>query len=241
MFMQGHDDEYPPLDRKLLAILAADIVGYSKAMEADEAGTIARLRTIRAELIDPAIARHHGRIVKLMGDGALVAFDSVVDAVACAAEIQKAMAARNAGLPEPERMVFRIGVNLGDVALLEGDVYGDGVNVAARLEQLRRAGRRDGVGHGLRPSPGQARLPPRFRRRAACQEYRAASARLSRAARRQAGRAGHSSDDPALGDAGGGRIRRARFFAAAWQFWPVEMASAKPSIAVLPFDNLRRR
>ena len=130
----------PALDRKLLAILAADMVGYSKAMEADEAGTIARLKAIRAELIDPAISQRHGRVVKLMGDGALVAFDSVVDAVACAAEIQSAAAARNAGLPEPERIVFRIGVNLGDVALVDGDVYGDGVNVAARLQQLAEPG-----------------------------------------------------------------------------------------------------
>ena len=83
--------EDPPLERKLLAILAADIVGYSSAMEADEAGTIARLRTLRADLIDPAIAGHHGRTVKLMGDGTLVVFDSVVDAVACAAEIQKSL------------------------------------------------------------------------------------------------------------------------------------------------------
>ena len=98
-----------PFERKLLAILAADVVGYSKAMEANEAGTIARLRAIRAELTDPAIARHPGRIVKLMGDGALVVFDSVVDAVVCAAEIQNAVAARNAALPEPERLAFRIG------------------------------------------------------------------------------------------------------------------------------------
>ena len=130
----------PPLDRKLLAILAADVVGFSKAMEADEAGTIARLKASRTELVDPLIAQHHGRIVKLMGDGALVAFDSVVDAVVCAAEIQKAAAARNAGLPEPERLVFRMGINLGDVALVDGDVYGDGVNVAARLEQLADPG-----------------------------------------------------------------------------------------------------
>ncbi|RWO26931.1 MAG: tetratricopeptide repeat protein [Mesorhizobium sp.] len=130
----------PPLNRKLLAILAADMVGYSKAMEADEAGTIARLKAMRAELIDPTISQRHGRVVKLMGDGALVAFDSVVDAVACAAEIQSAAAARNEGLPEPERIVFRIGVNLGDVALVDGDVYGDGVNVAARLQQLAEPG-----------------------------------------------------------------------------------------------------
>lgn len=131
---------FPPLDRKLLAILAADMAGYSKAMEADEAGTIARLRAVRTEVIDPAIARHHGRIIKLMGDGALVAFDSVVDAVACAVEIQTASGTRNAGLPEAERAVFRIGVNLGDVALVDDDVYGDGVNVAARLEQLAEPG-----------------------------------------------------------------------------------------------------
>ncbi|RWK52760.1 adenylate/guanylate cyclase domain-containing protein [Mesorhizobium sp.] len=130
----------PPLDRKLLAILAADMAGYSKAMEADEAGTIARLRAVRTEVIDPAIARHHGRIIKLMGDGALVAFDSVVDAVACAVEIQTVSGTRNAGLPEAERAVFRIGVNLGDVALVDDDVYGDGVNVAARLEQLAEPG-----------------------------------------------------------------------------------------------------
>ena len=130
----------PALDRKLLAILAADMVGYSKAMEADEAGTIKRLKAIRADLINPAISQRHGSVVKLMGDGALVAFDSVVDAVACAAEIQNTVAARNAGLPGPERIVFRIGINLGDVALVDGDVYGDGVNVAARLEQLAEPG-----------------------------------------------------------------------------------------------------
>ena len=129
-----------PLDRKLLAILAADMVGYSKAMEADEAGTIARLKSVRAELIDPAISQHHGRLVKLMGDGALVVFESVVDAVLCAAQVQNAAAARNAGMPEHQHIVFRIGINLGDVALVDGDVYGDGVNVAARLEQLADAG-----------------------------------------------------------------------------------------------------
>ena len=128
------------MDRKLLAVLAADVVGYSKAMEADEAGTIARLKTVRADITDPLIARHHGRIVKLMGDGAIVVFDSVVDAVACAAEIQRATAARNAGLTEAEGIMFRIGVNLGDLALIDDDVYGDGVNIAARLEQLAEPG-----------------------------------------------------------------------------------------------------
>ena len=124
------------LDRRMLAVLAADVVGYSRLMEADEPGTIARLKTVRAEIADPLIARHHGRLVKLMGDGALVVFESVVDAVTCAVELQRAVAARNTGRPEAERIVFRIGVNLGDVVLVDGDVYGDGVNVAARLEQM---------------------------------------------------------------------------------------------------------
>src|SRR5215218_3063197 len=124
------------LDRRMLAVLAADVVGYSRLMEADEPGTIARLRAVRAEVADPLIAEHRGRLVKLMGDGALVVFESVVDAVACAVAIQRAMAGRNAALPEGERVVFRIGVNLGDVALVDGDVYGDGVNIAARLEQM---------------------------------------------------------------------------------------------------------
>lgn len=128
------------LDRKLLAILAADMVGYSKAMEADEAGTIKRLKAIRADLINPAVSRRRGTIVKLMGDGTLVAFDSVVDAVGCAAEFQNIVAARNADVPEHERIVFRVGINLGDVVLVDGDVYGDGVNVAARLEQLAEPG-----------------------------------------------------------------------------------------------------
>ena len=124
------------LDRRLLAVMATDVVAYSHLMEVDEPGTIARLRAARAEVTDPLIQRHHGRLVKLMGDGALVAFESVVDAVSCAVEIQVAMAARNASLAEAERIIFRIGVNLGDVVLVDDDLYGDGVNVAARLQQL---------------------------------------------------------------------------------------------------------
>ena len=127
-------------ERRLLAILAADVVGYSRLMEADEAGTLARLKGLRSELIDPAIARHHGRIVKSMGDGMLVAFDSAVDAVRCAAEIQHMAQDRNQALPEDEKIVLRIGVNVGDVALLDGDVYGDGVNIASRIEQLCEPG-----------------------------------------------------------------------------------------------------
>lgn len=128
------------LDRRLLAIMAADVVGYSRLMEIDEPGTIARLRAVRSEIADPLIAEHRGRIVKLMGDGALLVFESVVDAVCCAIAVQKGIATRNAELPEAERIVFRIGVNLGDVVLVDGDVYGDSVNVAARLEQACEPG-----------------------------------------------------------------------------------------------------
>jgi TolB-like protein/class 3 adenylate cyclase/tetratricopeptide (TPR) repeat protein len=130
----------PVPERRLLAILAADVVEYSRMMEADEAGTIARLKAMRADHFDPLIAVHHGRLVKLMGDGALVAFDSVVDAVGCAADIQQALAAHSANLPEADRIVLRIGVNLGDVVVVDDDVYGDGVNIAARLEQLCEPG-----------------------------------------------------------------------------------------------------
>lgn len=124
------------LDRRLLAVMMADVVAYSRQMEADEAGTIARLAQARAEVIDPLIGRHHGRTVKLMGDGAVVLFESVVDAVQCAVAVQEALAERNGSLPDGERIILRIGVNLGDVALIDGDVYGDGVNVAARLQQM---------------------------------------------------------------------------------------------------------
>jgi len=126
--------------RRLAAILAADVVGYSRLMEQDEAGTLAALKAHRSQFIDPLIANHGGRIVKLMGDGALVEFPSVVDAVACAVAVQQGMAARNAETPEDNRIVFRIGVNLGDVVIDGDDIYGDGVNVAARLETMAEPG-----------------------------------------------------------------------------------------------------
>jgi class 3 adenylate cyclase/Flp pilus assembly protein TadD len=128
-------------ERRLAAILAADIVNYSGLMEADEVGTLATIRILRSKLIEPQIANHRGRIVKLMGDGALCEFASVVDAVACAVAIQKAMAEPQQNVPESEGVRFRIGVNLGDIVVEDdGDLYGDGVNVAARLEQLAEPG-----------------------------------------------------------------------------------------------------
>jgi TolB-like protein/Tfp pilus assembly protein PilF len=126
--------------RRLAAILAADVVGYSRLMGADEAGTHARLKTLRQDLIDPKIAEHRGRVVKRTGDGVLVEFASAVDAVRCAVEIQQVMAARSHGTAEGRRIQFRVGINLGDVIVEEGDIFGDGVNVAARLEALAQPG-----------------------------------------------------------------------------------------------------
>src|SRR5215471_14479486 len=127
--------------RKLAAILVADVVGYSRLAGADEDRTLARLRALRGDLIDPAIAAHHGRVVKRTGDGMLVEFRSVVDAVRGAIEVQNGMVERNAGLPPERRIEFRIGIHLGDViAEADGDLMGDGVNIAARLERIAEPG-----------------------------------------------------------------------------------------------------
>jgi adenylate cyclase len=124
----------------MAAILAADVVGYSRLMGADEEGTLAGLKAHRAEAIDPKIAEHRGRIVKTTGDGLLLEFSSVVDAVRCAVDVQRVMADRNAAIPAERRIELRIGINLGDVIIDEGDVFGDGVNIAARLEAIAEPG-----------------------------------------------------------------------------------------------------
>src|SRR5580658_9332419 len=127
--------------RKLAAILVADVVGYSRLAGADEDRILARLRALRSDLIDPTIAVHNGRIVKRTGDGSIIEFRSVVDAVRCAIEVQNAMVERNAGVPEDRRIVFRIGIHLGDVVEeSDGDLMGDGVNIAARLEGVAKPG-----------------------------------------------------------------------------------------------------
>ena len=127
--------------RKLAAILAADVVGYSRLAGVDEDRTLARLRALRSDLIDPTVAVHNGRVVKRTGDGALVEFRSVVDAVRCAIEVQNGMVERNAGLPPERRIEFRIGIHLGDVVEeSDGDLMGDGVNIAARLEGIAKPG-----------------------------------------------------------------------------------------------------
>jgi class 3 adenylate cyclase/pimeloyl-ACP methyl ester carboxylesterase len=128
------------IERRLAAILAADVVGYSRLMNADEAGTLSALQAHRSELIAPTIERHRGRIVKLMGDGILAEFSSVVEAVECAAEIQREMGVRNRGAPDDRRMLLRMGVHLGDVIIDGDDIYGDGVNIAARLEGIAETG-----------------------------------------------------------------------------------------------------
>ena len=126
--------------RRLAAILAADVAGYSRLMGADEEGTLERLKALRRELLDPKIAEHHGRIVKTTGDGLLVEFASVVDAVRCAVAVQQAMPEREPGVAADNRIELRIGINLGDVIVEGDDLYGDGVNIAARIEALADAG-----------------------------------------------------------------------------------------------------
>jgi adenylate cyclase len=166
--------------RRLAAILAADVAGYSRLMGVDEEGTLATLKTLWRDLSDPKIREHHGRIVKTTGDGLLVEFGSVVDAVRCAVEVQREMAERNTSIPPARRIEFRMGINLGDIIKDKGDIYGDGVNVAARLEALAEPG-------GIcvsRVVRDQARFRLRGWRRAAGQEHRPPGARLSRAPRR---------------------------------------------------------
>jgi len=126
--------------RRLAAILAADVAGYSRLIGADEGGTLERLKALRRELLDPKIAEHRGRLVKTTGDGLLVEFGSVVDALRCAVEVQREMSGRNAGVPPDNRVELRIGINVGDIVVEDGDIFGDGVNVAARLEALAEPG-----------------------------------------------------------------------------------------------------
>jgi TolB-like protein/class 3 adenylate cyclase len=128
------------VERRLAAILAADIAGYSRLMGADEEGTLARVKAHRRELIDPKIGEHRGRIVKTTDDGILIEFPSVIEAVSCAIAVQRGMVERNAGAPQEERITFRIGVNLGDIIVEDGDIHGDGVNIAARLEGIADPG-----------------------------------------------------------------------------------------------------
>ena len=125
-----------PVERRLTAILAADVAGYSRLIGADEEGTLAQLKAFRKTLVDPTIAKHRGRIVKTTGDGMLVEFASAVDAARCAVEVQRGMADENTEIPQAKRIEFRIGIHLGDIIIDDNDIFGDGVNIAARLESI---------------------------------------------------------------------------------------------------------
>src|SRR5207237_7287993 len=126
--------------RRLAAILAADVAGYSRLIGADESGTLQAFKDIQAKLFEPTIAEHHGRLVKTTGDGFLVEFSSVVNALRCAVEVQASMTQRNADISPDRRIEFRMGINVGDIVVEDGDIFGDGVNVAARLEGLAEPG-----------------------------------------------------------------------------------------------------
>jgi adenylate cyclase len=128
------------VERRLAAVLAADVAGYSRLMGADEEGTLARLKAVRKDLVDPTIAKHRGRIVKTTGDGMLVEFASAVDAARCALEVQRSMVEQNAAAPQDQRIEFRIGIHVGDIIIDENDIFGDGVNIAARLEGIAEPG-----------------------------------------------------------------------------------------------------
>jgi adenylate cyclase len=177
------------VERRLTAILAAGVAGYSRLMGADEEGTLAALKVLRREVADPKIKEHRGRIVNMTGDGLLSEFASVVDAVRCAVEMQREMAARNAGVPAERRIDFRIGVNLGDIMIDENDIFGDRVKPRGAPRSLGRTGwhlrQPGGAGSGAR----QARPFVRGHGRAAGQEHRPAGARLSRPSRREGLRA----------------------------------------------------
>ena len=255
----------PRTERKLAAILAADVVGYSRLVGDDEAGTIARLKALRQDFIEPLVAEYHGRIVKLMGDGALVEFASAVDAVECAVALQKGITEREAALPESRRIAFRIGINVGDIIVEDGDILGDGVNVAARLEGLAEPGGiciarnvhdqvKAKLDHAFEPmgehkvkniaepvSVYRVGLGPGGAVRRRTRRNRMGAARAPPGGDRSRGRR------PARRRRGGGLVRVLRGHGApppavagsgAAQAKPALPLPNKPSIVVLPFSNL---
>jgi adenylate cyclase len=247
----------PRAERKLAAILAADVVGYSRLVEIDEGGTLARVKAHRKELAEPLIADYRGRVVKLTGDGALVEFESAVNAVECAVAIQTGMAEREAGMPEERRIRNRIGINIGDVVREDGDIFGDGVNIAVRLEGLAEPGgiciarnvynqvkgkldlafeamgehRVKNIAEPItvyRVRPGRARTIPGIGQKILSRRWRPIL--IAAALMTVAGVGG------GLWTVGPGRIASIVGLSP-YQFDPWELP-AEPSIAVLPFDNL---
>jgi TolB-like protein/class 3 adenylate cyclase/Tfp pilus assembly protein PilF len=235
-------DAHP--ERRLAAILATDVVGYSRLIEQDEAATLAALKELRQQVIDPLLAEHKGRIVKLMGDGALVEFGSVVDAVACAVALQRGVAEQQAGVPAERRIVFRIGINLGDVVVEGEDLFGDGVNIAARLEQLCEPGGVLISGTAYDHLQGRLGLPIED---AGEQQVK----NIARPVRTYRVRLDGAAAPAARSQRLGLRRRLGRLLvpiAAAlllvagvggWWLWPTAPAgTGRPGIAVLSFDNL---
>jgi TolB-like protein/class 3 adenylate cyclase len=227
------------VQRRLVAILAADVVGYSHLVEMDEAGTLAALNALRCEVIDPLLAEHHGRIVKLMGDGALAEFGSVVDAVACAVAVQKAVAEQQADVPTERRIVFRIGVNLGDVVVEGDDLLGDGVNIAARLEQICEPGGVMISGTAYDHLQGKLGLLMEFagEQRLKNIDRPIRTYRIRRGAALPRVLPFRSITRRGLAAAAAVLLLIAS--GVGWWLWPAPPADAsKPSIAVLPFNNL---
>jgi adenylate cyclase len=227
------------MDRKLSAILAADVVGYSALMERDEAGTFERLRAGRKELFEPEIARHHGHIFKLMGDGMLAEFGSVVDAVECSVSLQRGLAERNAAVPEDQRIQVRVGINLGEVIVEGEDRYGEGVNVAARLQQLADPGGicvsgkvarevEKKLAFGFEPM-GEQKV------KNVAEPVQAFRVIIEGQARRLP----VILSQPRWVWAGAAVLALLLVLAGAtWQFWPTATVSDMPRIAVLPFDDM---
>lgn len=226
------------MERKLCAILAADVVGYSALMERDEAGTFERLHAGRKELFEPEIARHHGQVFKLMGDGLLAEFGSVVDAVECAVSLQRGLTERNAAVPHDQRIRVRIGINLGEVIVEREDRYGEGVNVAARLQQLAEPGGicvsgkvarevEKKLAFGFEPM-GEQKVKNIIEPVQAFRIIIERQARRRPVIRFQRHWVGTGTAVLAL---------LLVLAGAAWQFWPTATVSGKPSVAVLPFDN----
>ena len=238
----------PRIDRRLTAVLAADVVGYSRLVQRDEQGTLGRLKAHRQELVEPLIAEHGGRVVKLMGDGILCEFPSAVDAVACAVAIQQGMAEREQAVPEAERIRFRIGINLGDVVHEGGDILGDGVNIAARLEALAEPGgvlsratcttrsRTSSPSASSRPAGSGSRTSPSRSRSGACAlgGSRHGAGRLP--CRRPASLCAAAAAVLLLALAHRRRLVVVR--PAATPTRAVRPSLDRPAIAVLPFDDL---
>ena len=233
------------VDRKLAAILAADVVGYSALMERDEKGTYERLKAGREELFEPEIARHHGRVFKLMGDGMLAEFGSVVDAVECAVSLQRGLAERNAEVPDDQRIQVRIGINLGEVIVEGDDRYRRGRQHCHASGAARRARRHLGLRQSRQGGGEEARLRLRADGRAEGEEHRRAGAGLPRQARRRIGEALSTRIRPS-DCAPWAAAAALAAIAALGAIWfvvtgPADAPTASatiPSIAVLPFDNM---